>query len=83
MPIYFFITKDRHCDGYYEAPTRGKAKYMFCEEHWLEFTTPVETHKVVDCEECENEGYSHLGECPTCQGKSYRPDDMQIYRDKV
>ena len=93
MPIYFIITKipsleydgwgwvsDGNPADYYEAPTRGKAKHMFCAEHDLEFTTQVKISKVVDCLACDNEGYSYVGECPKCKGKSYRDDVRYIRR---
>ena len=70
-------------NGFYEAPTRSKAKAMFFKEYDLEFTTQVETRKVVDCTACDNEGYSYVGECPECKGKSYRPDDARVYKEKA
>lgn len=108
MPIYFIITKDDniqlwseteidpaeygYADGFYEAPTRGKAQAMFFKEYDLEFTEPVNVRKVVDCEYCNNEGtvrgqaewdtgYYELVECCDCKGKS-ASYDVRVYEEK-
>ena len=69
-----------HLYGFYKAETRGKAKYAFCKEHRIELLEPVIIRKVPDCDTCNSQGF--LGteydprECPGCNGKSYRPDNI-------
>lgn len=71
----------------YEAPTRAKAKARFFKDNDLEFTTPVRTRKLIDCEWCGNDGYVNgqidqetgypeMVDCPECKGHCLSDDPI-------